>query len=136
MKSARDIEIREIENSKALIDIFGTWPSFHDSEIYSIFLDRPSPDPVYLEMCIRVFTMKNKDGESVFDKQAMVTLRFNDVELEEIGRFNEQNVIFDFTMIRSEENQIKITISSSYGCSASFTCSQVIVKSTNEIHGT
>ncbi len=82
-------------------------------------------------MRIHVFTTRtdlDSEGRYVFDKQAMVTMRFSKIESEEITGFNEQNAVFDLDM-RVGEDGIQVEISSSYGCAASFTCQHVAIKS-------
>ncbi len=134
MGSPRKIDVQAIENYLALSQKFEGWPSFHDSEIHSLLLDRNGPDGPYIEMRIHVFTTKpdvDSEGRYIFDKQAIVTMRFSHVESEEITGFNEQNVIFDLDM-RIGEDAIEVEISSSYGCAASFMCEHIAIKSVED----
>jgi hypothetical protein len=134
MRPSPGIEIEAIENYLTVLQRFGSWPSFHDSEIHSILLDRDGPDGPYLEMRIHVFTTKadvDKEGRYIRDKQAMVTMRFSGIESEEIVEFNEQNAIFDLDM-QPDQGRIAVVISSSYGCAGSFTCKHVAIKSVED----
>ncbi len=137
MASSRNIDVQAIENYLALSQRFEGWPSFHDSEIHSLLLDRNGPDGPYIEMRIHVFTTRtdvDSEGRYVFDKQAMVTMRFSHIECEEITGFNEQNAIFDLDM-HIGEGGIEVEISSSYGCAASFTCEHIAIKSVEDFGG-
>ncbi len=137
MSLSPDIEIQAIENHQAVLQRFGRWPSFHDSEIHSILMDRDGPDGPYLEMRVHVFTWTgdlDQDGRYVLDKEAMITIRFSGVESEEIVGFNEQNAIFNLHM-RAEEDRIGVAIYSSYGCAGSFTCKRVAVRSVEDYAG-
>jgi hypothetical protein len=68
-----------IKNEKALTDIFGRWPSFHDAEIISIYLDRSGQDGPSLEAKIHLFEMTNRvdaKGYYVLKNHILVTFRF------------------------------------------------------------
>jgi hypothetical protein len=137
MEPSPSIDIRAIENYQTVLQRFGSWPPFHDSEIHSILLDRDGPDRPYLEMRVHVFEMKSdvdKQGRYVLDKHTMITMRFSGIESEEIVGFNEQNVIFNFDM-RPDQDGIYVEISSSYGCAGSFTCKRVAIKSVEDFKG-
>jgi len=49
------IERMRIDNARALTDVFGRWPSFHDAEIHRIRLDRGIAGPPSLEADVNVF---------------------------------------------------------------------------------
>jgi len=134
MEASLGIDIQAIENYQTVLQRFGTWPSFHDSEIHSILLDRDGPDRPYLEMRVHVFATTSdvdKEGRYVRDKQTMITMRFSGIESEEIVEFNVQNVIFDLHM-QADRDRISVEISSSFGCAGSFTCKRVAVKSVED----
>lgn len=135
MSPSPEMEIQAIENHQAVLQRFGRWPSFHDSEIHSILLDRDGPDGPYLEMRVHFFTRQrnlDEEGRYLLDKQAMITIRFSGVESEEIVGFNEQNAVFNLHM-RAEQDRIGVAIYSSYGCAGSFTCRRVAVKSVEDL---
>jgi hypothetical protein len=134
MEPSLGIDIQVIENYQAILQRFGRWPSFHDSEIHSILLDRDGPDRPYLEMRVHVFVTTSdvdKEGRYVRDKQTMITMRFSGIESEEIVGFNVQNVIFDLHM-QTEQDHISVAISSSYGCAGSFICERVTIRSVED----
>ena len=137
MSPARGIEIQTIENFQTVLQRFGSWPSFHDAEIHSLLLERDGPDGPYLEMRVHVHTARGdvgKKGTYLCDKQAMITMRFCNIESLDIIEFNNQNVIFDMDM-RTGQDRISVTISSSYGCAGSFTCKRVAVQSVEDFTG-
>ncbi len=137
MSPSPEIQVQAIENHQAVLQKFGRWPSFHDSEIHSILMDRDGPDGPSLEMCVHIFTWTDdldRDGGCILDKQVIVTLRFSAIDSEEIVGFNEQNAIFDLHM-RADQDRIAVALSSSYGCAGSFTCKRISVKSVQDYPG-
>jgi len=125
----------DIQNKKALIDIFGHWPSFHDAEILRMSLEREGEDGPYLEAHIHVFEMTSEidaKGYYVLKNPTLVTFRFTHIVLEYLKWFNQQNVLWDLeiTNIKPEENDgcnFKVVMPSSYGLEASFDCKDIII---------
>jgi Immunity protein 50 len=119
-----------IGNAQQLIDVFGRWPAFHDGEVVRITLDRSGPDAPSLEARIHVFEATGDvDGTRYFilRKHTLVTLRFADIELEELCGFNHQNVLFDLEVSTidpqaNEGRRLQVTLSTSCGVSAVFRC--------------
>jgi len=132
-----DISVMErIKNKEGLIDIFGRWPSFHDAEILSIYLDRDGEGGPFLDAKIHIFEMTNQIDEKGFYVQkhhTLVTFRFARVIMGEVKWFNHQNVIacMSIEMVEPEQNHgcsFNVSIESSYGCETSFGCGEVIVR--------
>jgi hypothetical protein len=127
--------MERIKNKEGLIDIFGRWPSFHDAEILSIYLDRDGKGGPFLEAKIHLFEMTNQvDAKGCFVQKhhTLVTFRFARVVMGEVKWFNHQNVIACMSIdgVEPEQNDgcsFKVSIESSYGCEASFGCEEVIV---------
>ena len=124
-----------IKNKERLIDIFGRWPSFHDAEILSIYLDRNGEGGPFLDAKIHLFEMtKQVDDRGVFvlKHHTLVTFRFAQVMMGEVKWFNHQNVIAYMSIDEVESGQndgcsFNVSIESSYGCEASFRCGDVII---------
>jgi hypothetical protein len=129
--------MERIKNEKALIDIFGRWPSFHDAEILSLYLDRDGEGGPFLDAKIHVFEMTNQvdaKGFYILEKHTLVAFRFARIVMGNIKWFNQQNVIdcLSIDSVDPEQNdgcRFSITIESSVGCEASFECGEVIVVS-------
>ena len=129
--------MERIKNSEALTAIFGRWPSFHDAEIHSMYLDRGGKAGPFLEAKIHVYEMtKEVDarGRYVLKNHTLVTFRFSRVVMGEIKWFNQQNVIsyLDIDEVGPESSgrrNFYISIKSSNGCEASFECEDVIITS-------
>jgi hypothetical protein len=124
-----------IENEKSLTDIFGRFPSFHDAEIVSIFLEREGEGSPYLEAKIHLFESTNEvdsKGFYVLKNHTLVTFRFTCISLEYLKWFNHQNVLshLDISEIEPEENDgcgFEVSMPSSYGCEALFKCRKILV---------
>jgi hypothetical protein len=124
-----------IKNKEALIDIFGRWPSFHDAEIISIYLDRDGGAGPFLEAKIHLFEMTDQvedNGAYVLRHHTLVTFRFAKVVMGEVKWFNHQNVIACMSIdeVKPDQNNgcsFNVSIESSYGCEASFECREVMI---------
>lgn len=127
--------MREVENAEALVRLFGRWPSFHDSEVIRIVLDREDPAGPSLRAQIHVFEMTDqidKRGHYVLKNHTLVTLRFEDILLKSLKSFNNQNVLWDLEIIPvdPEANQgrrLRVEMPSSHGLEASFLCRKAII---------
>ena len=122
-----------VEHSDRLVRIFGRWPSFHDAEVLRVILDRTGSVPT-LEVQIHVFEMTSeldRAGHYLNRNDTLVTLRFLNVVLEELGGFNEQNVLFEMSIASTPdtpvERRLRVEMSSSYGFGATFDCEQAEV---------
>jgi hypothetical protein len=114
-----------------------TGPSFHDSEVLSIRLERAGNDrstsPV-LYATLHVFALRRNDESSTgveFFKHTLVTFRFNLVVDLELSGFNQQNVIFDLIIKRSADaatnTPLDVTFQCCYGVALAFSCQSVEV---------
>src|SRR4051812_6473706 len=86
-----------VQNEDGLTARFGRWPNFHDAEIVRARLERRGPDAPFLELEIYVFEVTrdvDARGHFILKDQALVTLRFCDIELEGLTAWNTQNVLF------------------------------------------
>ncbi len=133
-----------IENAEAVTSIFGYWPSFHDGYLLSVLLEACEPS---LTMKIHCFDSSGKvDDKGYYDLQnhTLTTLRFQGIALEYLSHFNEGNIIaalelsgiddepLDEEFVRSfiiPDVRFHATLSSSYGCIASFGYVSAIVLS-------
>jgi hypothetical protein len=116
----------EIYGAEKLIAAFGRFPSFHDSEVVTLLLDRDS-----LSLTLVLLVPHFPDGEL---KCYEVTIRFSDVESLELQDFNYQNVISYLAFekriqpkLYSQEQVMRIAVElvPSFGLAASFNCRDV-----------
>ncbi len=123
-----------IQGSEKLTQIFGEWPSFHDSEVLSFSLDRDGPT-VRASICVFAMTgeVDNK-GYYVLKNQSLANLRFDEVVEFSANGFNHHNVLFDLHITDVSQDQreninFEIIFEDSYGLEASFLCRAVTVES-------
>ncbi len=86
--------------------------SFHDAEVVSLLLDRAGPT---LELRVAV----------VFPEQRTVRLRFGSITEVELDGFNEQNVLFDLKVTRTDDGLFDVELDSTHGVGGSFRCESV-----------
>jgi len=129
----------KIENSQLLTDIFGRWPSFHDSEVMRIVLNRGDVqrfDP-YLEATIHVFQMTaevDEHGKHVLKNHTAVTFRFIEIYELSLEDFNQQNVMCDLSISDISDHKLErikfnVSFDGIFGVSAKFQCNSICVES-------
>lgn len=129
----------EIENSNLVLEWFGFWPSFHDSEVISINLHRSlrgeEKGPI-LSVCLYTFQMTSELVENSFYKlikNCVIELEFESIDSLEIEGFNHQNALdcieFSETKNLLGSSVISVVFNSAYGVGFDFICSKVRVVS-------
>ena len=130
----------EVLGSEKLVASFGSWPSFHDSEILSVHLDRADNEsdagPMLtiqfhlVQGCANTGHVDGVRGES----NTLVTLAFVNITDLQLFAFNHQNAIFD--LVLSDDGvhpdtpnlrAIRVGLQASYGASGSWLCSSIRV---------
>jgi uncharacterized protein (TIGR02246 family) len=129
----------KIKNVEILIKEFGKFPTFHDSEVSQIVLDRgdrKTNTPPSLLARIHLMKVVDKDAKTgeLFWGEHLVTMRFSDVEDLDLLGLNQQNVLFDLLINELPETALnkpkfEILFESSYGGGAEFKCSEIVVES-------
>lgn len=122
-----------IENHELVLNVFGRWPSFHDSEVYKMVLDRTrqSPDGKYypsVDLYVRGWNMTGdvaEDGSYRLENDSLVHFLFEYVSDLELDGLNHQNVIsgLDFSFSRNSDNGTTtsaVEINHCYGLSGGF----------------
>jgi hypothetical protein len=129
-------EIEFVENASALTSVFGEWPSFHDAEVVSMYLDRAGTDGAALEARIRVFRMTSDvdaRGFYVLTHHTLVTLRFTDISLVQLRWFNTQNALSDLLLKPAPPESTEdgrayhVQFGSNWGVEAELFCNHVSV---------
>jgi Immunity protein 50 len=124
-----------VAGHEKLTSVFGDWPSFHDSEVLSIRLEREGYDEwTSPAVCatVHVFACRLNEHSPTgveFYNHTLVTFRFNLVVNLELSGFNQQNAIFDLIIEpsghKTPEIPIDVTFQPSFGVGLSFSCQSV-----------
>jgi len=116
-----------IENSEIIENHFGYFPSFHDSEVISVRLDREEPS-----IAIEIYVFESSEeidneGHYKYVKECIVDFIFNEVKEMKISDFNHQNVLYGIKF-KQEADQIMTKFDSSFGMNGYIQSSKVSVK--------
>ncbi len=96
-----------------LTSVFGYWPSFHDSEVLCVHLERRQfiegigPN---LDALIHVFEMTSEispSGSHVLRHHSLVHFRFHDVVELKLEGFNLQNMLWELAISDIREQQLE-----------------------------
>jgi hypothetical protein len=137
-KTGMMIEDR-IKNSRLLTEIFGRWPSFHDSTVVQLTLDLGKNEteiPTSLSAQIKVMKLVSKDdgnGGWLWSHH-LVTLRFFGIDDLKLGGWSFQNVLTDLiieeiTGLQSSPLKYEVVFEWCTGLWAEFKCSAITVES-------
>jgi hypothetical protein len=134
-----DLE-KVIIGSERLTSIFGGWPSFHDSEIVEIHLDRGEINPKTETFEFPILTVKlvlwnltsrvNANGYLETEDHTLAILQFSGVDNLRMSGFNHQNAIMGLQIERqSNEDRIefKVTFDPVFGMGCEFSCGSIEV---------
>jgi len=134
----------EIENSSAVVGLFGHWPSFHDAELITLRLDATGyRDPV-LEVDFEVAEYTSdvdERGHFRVRQRARVSLRFERVARLRLEGFWRQNVLTALHLAEAGPEDVddvvgddpegrrryRVHWGSALGCAAEFLCDSVAV---------
>ncbi len=130
-----NVEERIIGYDK-LTSLFGYWPSFHDSEVLWVRLDRRHLGEGYgpnLDALIHVFEMTSEvspDGYYILRHHSLVHFRFHGVIELRLEEFNLQNQLWELAISDIGEGQtqrihFQVEFVPSFGLSASFQCNRI-----------
>lgn len=110
-------EQREIENAGLVIDHFGYWPTFHDSEIISLTFER-TLDKRTSSAILRVYSFEMTDKvvgrHYELIKHCFVDIEITDLIKTEIDGFNHQNAVLALEFGRETDN-VFCNMVSAYG---------------------
>ena len=124
----------DVINRELLVERFGAWPSFHDSEVYGLRLDsgQRADGVPRLELDVHVFAVQGTlpDGRLKFVDHTLVTLEFEAVEALELQDFGPQNVLDALALEEvhlAAGRQVQVNLPANNGLDASFRCRTVTV---------
>lgn len=119
---------QHIKGHERILNAFGYWPSFHDSEIRSVLLDRSSVlfeevADTRLDVCLHAFEW-TRNTQPAFNHH-LVQLRFHEINDVNINGFNHQNAIMEFKIEDHVQHPdaavgLKLTFVPANGLSGSF----------------
>lgn len=120
----------QIENANLIINHFGYWPSFHDSEIISIAYKRNfKENKPSVEFQVYAFEMTNKLKGRYYKliKHCLIDFELIDIEKNTMDGFNHQNALsgIDFNQ---EDEWLTCELHAAYGVDASFRARQIRIK--------
>ncbi len=129
----------EIENSNLILDWFGFWPSFHDSEVIAINLIRSlhgKERGSVVSVSVYAFQMTSELDEKSFYKlvkHCVIELEFENIDSIELDGFNHQNALdgIEFSHVQSLNGKpaISVVFNSAYGVGFDLVCSKARVVS-------
>jgi hypothetical protein len=127
---------RLIHGHEQIVDRFGKWPSFHDSEIISLNLDRDDGKALtgpILTLSINLFRLEVAPNHAD-RRNTKATLKFSDVENMNLAEFNHQNAISDFVISKQYSERLKrdifnVELKPGFGVRCQFQCSKIEVLS-------
>jgi hypothetical protein len=129
-----------VKGHGSLTEIFGRWPSFHDSEVINVRLERRGRDqwegPVaYVSVHVfEGYRDAERSTEVKWRNHTIVTFRFAPVVDISLGGLNQQNAIQDLTFEteRPENRHVtwvgpayRVNFQPSFGLGISFVCRSV-----------
>ncbi|MBK8812704.1 MAG: hypothetical protein IPN69_18505 [Acidobacteria bacterium] len=132
------IDLSKIQNGHLLTDVFGKFPSFHDSEVHRINLIRETrsfgPTLTALIHVFEVIKESHEKKRRFLESHAFVEFRFSKVSDLEIVGFNYQNVlqsleITEVVEAETEKPKYEISFEGIFGVSARFYCEEISIES-------
>jgi hypothetical protein len=120
----------QIENASLVINHFGYWPSFHDSEVISIFYKRNFEESnPSIEFQVYAFEMTNKVIGRYFEliKHCIIDFELIGLNNNSMDGFNHQNALSGIDFDREGE-WLVCELHAAYGVDAKFTSKQIKVK--------
>lgn len=120
-----ETDLHLIKNSDLLIKACDKWPSFHDSEIIAVTLQRTKAS-LTLEIDLLFFAKDlNQSITSCSQTHTIVLIKFEEISELELYDFNHQNAIFGLYFDRQEDNLWNVTIAPAHGISSKFICKDI-----------
>ena len=109
--------LHEIPGATSLIERFGRWPSFHDSEVLQMDLRRAGRS----EVKIHIFEMTgdlDERGYYINRNHTIVSFHLTDTEVHELSGFNHQNVLSGIAIRKTDRADYEFDLDPIYGVGA------------------
>lgn len=117
-----------LSGTAALDQWFGARHDFHDAEILDVFLDREGTSRIRIHTW-RMTKDVGPDGYFVHERDAIVTIGFENITDLELAGFSKQNVIGELEILESEAT-CRVTFHPCYGLSGFIEAEQVALSLT------
>jgi hypothetical protein len=120
------MNVIQLDGQDSVIDWFGYWPTFHDSEIVGISLQRASESRVDV---LTWLTRNQVDSEGIYirEKYAVVSFVLSSITDLSLGGFSGQNVISGLS-IEAHSSGIRLVLHPSFGISGYVEADQIRVE--------
>jgi Immunity protein 50 len=121
----------DIAGSEQILSIYGEWPSFHDAEIISVFLDRKRYEGKYgptVKVHVHCFEITNEivDGHYKTINHNVINFAFYDVVEFELNGFDHQNILSGLNIKNIRSYQLEnINYQVNFTCGLHFQCSTI-----------
>ena len=125
----------KIANYEHVVTFFGRWPSFHDYEVVSMYLERSWDGEAWPTLTIEFFCFNFAVGTEDPNRQdCLVTIRFGGLLNVKFDGFNHQNAINGLIMTDTWSENLNrqmfdIQIVQGFGLGAHFECEEIEVLS-------
>jgi hypothetical protein len=121
-------ELLTIDGAEELHDWFGRWPSFHDSEIVGLHLNRVGPS----SLVIHTWETTDKLDERnyyILTKHVVVEFVLTDVSELELNGFSNQNVLFGLA-IEKKDAGFRLSLDPCYGLAGTIEAKTIRIRLT------
>jgi immunity protein 50 of polymorphic toxin system len=122
------VEIMAIRGATELHDWFGYWPTFHDSEIISLHLNRKGSSSLHVHTWEMTKEIDEK-GYYVMAKHIVVEFVFETISGLSLNSFNRQNVIFGLGLEKTDSG-FRLTLDECYGLAGSIEAEKLSIRLT------
>jgi Immunity protein 50 len=131
-----ETQCKHVIGREKIVAAFGKWPTFHDSEVVSIFLERDAgKENTPAQMFVKLHAFRIEVGPDDPERNnSLVTFLFKGLEQLKLMDFNHQNAINGIAIdtLTSEELQrqvFKVTFQQGFGLYCEFHCDEIEVQS-------
>lgn len=111
-----------ILNHKAVVNLYGRWPSFHDAQVLDY--DAPALEGYSLAFTVHTWQMTDKvdaKGYFVLEKHALVSFRFDAIFDVQMAAFDSGNILFGLEFFPStDDSSFRVVLDSVMDKSGSF----------------
>ena len=124
-----------IANANKVISLYGEWPSFHDSEVVSLSLDREGPSlTARVSLCKVHHSEVDARGHFRTTDHSVITFRFVGIEELSIEGFNHQNVL-SAILFEQVNGRVRVNMDGIFGATVQFQCAAAFVEDVSRREG-
>lgn len=116
----------DVPGASALLEWFGYWPDFHDSEVLSIHLDRSGSSSIRVHAFDTTGEVDEK-GFFVTRKHVVVSFMLEEIVTCRLDGFNDQNAMSEIGLVRAEKD-FELVLGPSYGVGGAFRAQKIRIE--------